>query len=357
LKNESFPADKETRGGNDTEKLATLQGVVSPTERQKLIKAGSTKPAQIITTPAKMEQEILDFKLDQQKNGRAEETVRARIQTLRQVSQICDIDDPEIVKLWLADQKNEHHFTKACTWNNSTKNKFIETYTIFLHYIGKTWTPPKYAINEKLPFIPTEQEIDILIAGSRRMLAAILQTLKETGMRIGELTQLTTTHIDTERKIVNITPEKGSNPRILPISDKLIAMMNNLPHYPSAHYKTIFQSHKNTLRGSFCKKRKQLATRFNNPRLLQISFHTLRHWKGTMEYHATKDILHVKQILGHKSIMSTMIYINLEAALFNFTDEWTCKTAKTPEEAIQLIQTGFEKADTMGEIHIYRKRK
>ena len=346
--------------------------MVSPTEKQKLIKAGSTKPAQIttepaqiitrpaqiITTPAQMEREILDFKLDQQKNGRAEETVRARIRTLRQVSQICDIDDPEIVKLWLADQKNEHHFTKACTWINSTKNKFIETYTAFLRFTGKTWTPPKYAINQKLPFIPTEQEIDILIAGSRRMLAAILQTLKETGMRIGELTQLTATHIDTERKIVNITPEKGSNPRILPISDKLIGMMNNLPHYPRTHYQTVFQSDKNTLRGSFSKLRKQLAARFNNPRLLQISFHTLRHWKGTMEYHATKDILHVKQILGHKSVMSTMIYINLEAALFLQTDEnFTCKVAHNEQEETELINAGFQHINNRGELAFYKKRK
>jgi hypothetical protein len=46
-------------------------------------------------------------------------------------------------------------------------------------------------------------------------------------------------------------------------------------------------------------------------RLLKISFVTIRHWKGTMEYHRTKDILHVKQLLGHKQIQNTMFYINL----------------------------------------------
>jgi len=305
-----------------------------------------------------MEREILDFKLDQQKNGRAEETVRARIQTLRQVSQICDINNPEIVKLWLSDNKNEHHFTKACTWRNSTKRKFIDTYTMFLHFIFQTWAPPKYTINEKIPFIPTEQEIDILIAGSSKLLAAILQTLKETGMRIGELTQLTPLHLDIERKVLGITPEKGSNPRILPISDKLIGMIKNLPHDPRAHYKTIFQPNKGLLRDSLSAQRKAIAARLNNPRLLQINFHTLRHWKGTMEYHATKDILHVKQVLGHKSVLSTMIYINLEAALFLQTDEnFTCKVAHNEQEETELINAGFQHVNNRGELAFYKKRK
>jgi len=305
-----------------------------------------------------MEQEILDFKLDQQKNGRSEETVRARIQTLRQVSQTCDINNPEIVKLWLADQKNEHHFAKVCTWNNNTKTKFVNTYTIFLDFIGKTWMPPKYTVKEKLPFIPTEQEIDLLIASCGKVTATILQMLKETGMRIGELTQLTPENLDKQRKVVNITPEKGSNPRILPISEKLITMLNNLPHNTRIKYKTLFQPDKDCLRDHLCTQRKQLATRLNNPRFLRIGFHTLRHWKGTTEYHTTKDILHVKQILGHKSIMSTMIYINLEAALFLQTDEnFTCKVAHNEQEEAELINAGFQHINNRGELAFYKKRK
>jgi len=38
----------------------------------------------------------------------------------------------------------------------------------------------------KIPFIPTETEIDHLIAGCGRKTATLLQLLKETGIRIGE---------------------------------------------------------------------------------------------------------------------------------------------------------------------------
>ena len=68
--------------------------------------------------------------------------------------------------------------------------------------------------------------------------------------------------------------------------------------------------------------------------------------------------MHVKYILGHRSVESTQIYIHIEKGVFvNSTDNFYCKTAKTVEEAIKLIDAGFEKHDEMNGIHIYRKRK
>jgi integrase len=133
-------------------------------------------------------------------------------------------------------------------------------------------------------------------------------------------------------------------------------MINNLPK----NRPTIFQPKKHALRSYLCTQRKALAQKLNNPRLTQISFHTLRHWKGTMEYHKTKDIIHVKTILGHKAITSTMIYINIESAIFlTQSDEWTCKIANDTKDATTLIETGFEyitgEYDDGGKL--FRKRK
>ena len=317
-----------------------------------------TTPAQKITTPAQIDTAILDFEQAQRREGRADETIRSRIQALRQVGRICDLNDPEIVKTWLSGQKNEHHFSKVCKWSNRTKTKFVDTYAAYLRYKNIAWTRPRYMSVEKLPFIPTEQEIDVLIASCGKLTAAILQTLKETGMRIGELTQLTPIDLDVERKTLSVTPEKNSNPRILHISDKLIGMIQNLPKDPRATYKTIFQSHKDTLRDYLCSQRKAVAEKLGNPRLAKISFHTLRHWKGTMEYHATLDMMHVKKILGHKSILSTQVYVNLESALFLQTDEnFVCKVAHDEKEEAELIEAGFQHVNNRNELAFYKKRK
>jgi len=45
--------------------------------------------------------------------------------------------------------------------------------------------------------------------------------------------------------------------------------------------------------------------KLNNPRILKIVLHALHHWKATMEYHKTKEIIHVMQILGHREIKFT----------------------------------------------------
>jgi integrase/recombinase XerD len=166
-----------------------------------------------------------------------------------------------------------------------------------------------------------------------------LQPLKETGIRIGELTQLKWIDIDTERKTVNITPEKHSNPRVLPISDKLIAMLNKLPRN---HRENVFQPKKHMIREYYCTQRKEIAERLQNPRLTKISFHTFRHWKGTMEYHKTLDIMHVKKILGHKTTRCTEIYINLESALFlSSSSEWITKEYTQSKRKQTLLLKAF----------------
>jgi integrase len=71
---------------------------------------------------------------------------------------------------------------------------------------GLTWKKPKYKPVDKLPFIPTEPEIDSLIGGCGKQMSAFLQVLKETGARCGEAFQLKWTDIDFVTSTLRITP-------------------------------------------------------------------------------------------------------------------------------------------------------
>jgi integrase len=279
------------------------------------------------------------------KDGKADSTIETAVARLTRLTKLCNINDPEQVKTTLA----------TLSWKNSSKNNVAQIYTYFLRYLGKKWTPPKYTEDNELPFIPTEEEIDSLISAGQPRTATLLQLLKETGARIGEINKLLWIHIDTQRKTIHITAVKGSNSRILPISNKLIAMLNRLPRLNDK----VFQPTSHGLRTTFEALRKRTATKLDNPRLKRIHFHTFRHWKATMEYHKTKDIMHVKTMLGHKSIESTMVYINLEQALFlSDSDEWTCKATTDDNEATQLIEAGFEYVmTTPSGLMQFRKRK
>jgi integrase len=257
---------------------------------------------------------------------------------------MANLRDPEAVKATITKQ----------TWKGQTKKKFVNSYHALVKYLGITWTKPHITTETKIPFIPTEAEIDQLIASCGKHTATLLQMLKETGIRISEATKLTWTDLSTEQRTINITPSKGSNPRLLRISSRLLDMLSQHPHTRQ----TIFPTDIDNLRTRFSQQRKLASQKLQNPRLLAITFHTFRHWKGTMEYHKTKDIIHVKNVLGHKNIINTMIYINIEQALFlEQTDQWTCRTANTTAEATTLIEAGFEYIAEKDGTMLFKKRK
>ena len=77
-----------------------------------------------------------------------------------------------------------------------------------------------------------------------------------------------------------------------------------------------------------------------------------------MEYHKTKDIIHVMKVLGHKAIKNTLVYINMEAAIYlNIDEEWICKAATNIKEATILIENGFEYITEIDGLKLFRKRK
>jgi hypothetical protein len=73
-----------------------------------------------------------------------------------------------------------------------------------------------------------------------------------------------------------------------------------------------------------------------------------------MEYHKTRDILHVMQILGHRSITNTLKYTQL----INFKDdEYATKVAHSEQELCQLLEAGYEYVYDYNENKILRKHK
>lgn len=62
--------------------------------------------------------------------------------------------------------------------------------------------------------------------------------------------------------------------------------------------------------------------------------------------------------LGHKNIKNTLIYIQLEQALFKEkSDEFTVRVAQSVKEDKELIEAGFEYVTERDGVKLYRKRK
>jgi integrase/predicted RNA-binding Zn-ribbon protein involved in translation (DUF1610 family) len=291
---------------------------------------------------------LLQFAWKMQQDGYNAETIRGYSSCLRGlVERGANLADSESVKTVLAREQK---------WGQNRRRNAINAYTLFLKFNGTPWTKPKCKVTHKFPFIPTEQELDALIAGSHQKNAAFAQVLKETAMRSGEAKRLEWTDIDREKRIITLNaPEKGSNPRMWKVSMTLMEMLSALPKKSEQ----IFPGSLKSMKGTFIDTRKRLAETLQNPRLLRTSFHTFRHWKATTLYHQTKDPYYVQHFLGHKSLKSTEIYINIEHTLFEAgaNDEFTVKVAEKPEEIKALLEIGFEYVCQKDNLIFLRKRR
>jgi hypothetical protein len=79
-----------------------------------------------------------------------------------------------------------------------------------------------------------------------------------------------------------------------------------------------------------------------------------RHWKAIMEFHKTRNILHVMKMLGHRNIQNTLLYTQL----ISFeSDEYHSATATTVQEAQKLVEAGFEYVCDFNDTKLFRKRK
>ena len=271
---------------------------------------------------------IVQFMAYLEKEGYGKETrYPNNLKTL--VNLGANLLDPENVKEVIGKHKIK----------NGAKLQHVYAYSAFCKMLKITWEPPRYRQEETIPFIPDESELNALIYASRsKRMATYLQLLKETWVDPGEALGLR--WIDVSGNTVTINrPVKGHSPRQLQISNRLLAMLNELPKTQERIFPTTY----NALFCCYSKIRKRAALVQKNPRLLSIELRSFRHWGGTMLAHYDVNLLTIKKLLGHKRIENTMKYINMTG---NFgASEFEIATAATDEEIKKIGASGFTKYD------------
>jgi integrase len=278
------------------------------------------------------------------KEGYSETTIERYVRLLKGLVKHGDLRDPESIKVALT----------RSGWADGTKEMACGAYAIFAKQHGFTFVPPRYRRVEKLPFIPLDSEVEQLIGAMGLRYSTFLSLLKDTAARPLEAWNLKWKDIDFASTAVTISPLKHSKPRRLKLSSRTINQLAQLHRNTDWIFGDgTLRTHQHFLR-NFEMTRKDAAKRLGNPRLNAISFRTLRHFKATMEYHRTKDILHVMQLLGHKSIKNTLVYTHLVDL---GGDDFVCKVARTVDEATALVESGFDYVTDVDGMKLFRKRK
>lgn len=278
---------------------------------------------------------ILELCIHLKRQGYSDETIRLnRIALKVLIDRGANLYDEGSVKDVIARQ----------TWSDNRRRNVINAYDLFVKFNKLSWEKPRCVVTAKFPFVPTEQELDALISASGRKLSAFLQLLKETAMRRGEAKRLQWTAIDNERNIITLNaPEKHSNPRMWKVSPRLIAMLNSLP---KDSQRVFGDSSMDSMKSMFQTLRKKLAVKLQNPRLLEVRFHSFRYWAGTMFYHKKPDPFLTRDFLGHKSMKNTELYVRLAQTIFGegSNDDFIVKVVdkQKPEQVKALLEVGFD---------------
>jgi integrase len=292
---------------------------------------------------------LISFSEWARKHGYREHTILASIGSLKSIARHSSLLNPNHVLEYIAN----------APVTESRKQKLSYDYLRFCKFKGIDWIPPKFNPVFPLPFVPRDEDLTELISGMGPKMAAFLQIMRETACRAGEAWQLQWHDVDQDGNLITITAEKGSYSGQYRISNRCLALINQLPNLGRYLFHADNADPILSLvyaRRVFQRRRKRLAERLCNPKLNRISFRTLRTWKASREYARTRDIIYVKEkILRHRSISSTMHYVRLAENITD--DDYSVRVASSQNEISELIEAGYEFILQKDGMAYFRKRK
>ena len=163
----------------------------------------------------------------------------------------------------------------------------------------------------KIPVVFSQAEVKLILANCENLKhKAILATVYSCGLRVSELTNLKITDIDSNTMTVTIRQSKNNRDRVVVLAEKLLILLRDyFKEYKPKEY--LFEGRTN---GRYSERSvqqllKQLLAKLKINK--QGSVHSLRHSYATHLIEQGTDVRFVKDLLGHKSIKTTLIYTHL----------------------------------------------
>ena len=279
------------------------------------------------------------------KNGYSDATVDGYARKLKFLSRHADLNSPERVKTAIA----------ARNCSTAFKEALVNAYDHYVKVCGLVWNKPVYPRSRALPYVASPEQVEKVISRASRRYALIFSIFRDSGIRPVELCRLTLQTVDLEKGTLTVPGTKLGNPRLLKLKPSTTAMFNDYVHSRQFSLDDQLFPNPGATRHAFERYRNDVAKKLHELELQKIRLYDLRHFFATMLYYRTKDILYVKEQLGHRRIESTLIYTHL----VNFgSDDFVCKVAKTSGEATALVEQGFDYVLTAPDGHmLFRKLK
>lgn len=171
---------------------------------------------------------------------------------------------------------------------------------------------PSLKKETKLPVILNHQELKDLFAAPTLLKHRIVLTLVySAGLRGQEVINLKISDVDFERKTIHIRQSKFKKDRIVPLSEYMAA---GLKKYLQAENPHIWLFNGKEPDGRYSVKGISWVMRESIKKTSiskEVSLHSLRHSYATHLLEQGINIVTLKELLGHASIITTMIYLHV----------------------------------------------
>lgn len=171
---------------------------------------------------------------------------------------------------------------------------------------------PSLKKDAKLPVILNMLELKALFAAPNLLKHRIVLTLiYSAGLRGQEVINLKISDVDFERKTIHIRQSKFKKDRIVPLS---VYMATGLKKYLQAENPYIYLFNGKEPDGRYSVKGLSWVMRESLKKTSitkEVSLHSLRHSYATHLLEQGLNIVTLKELLGHASITTTMIYLHV----------------------------------------------
>lgn len=219
----------------------------------------------------------------------------------------CDADD-------LVRMVNDYILPKRLSY--AFQNQLISAVKKFYKEICReridpgTFTRPRP--RHRLPNVLSKEEVrDILAAPVSEKHRLILSLIYGCGLRRSEVLMLEPDDITRDRMLMTVRQAKGFKDRIVPLSPKLVMMIDNyLQHYSPVVYLFEGQHQGNPYSATSVEKIFRNACQKAGIKKA-ITLHGLRHSYATHLLEAGTDLRYIQELLGHKSSKTTEIYTHV----------------------------------------------
>lgn len=202
-----------------------------------------------------------------------------------------------------------------------TVNIHIAQLASFFRYVlHRDWDSrmiPCMRVDEKLPVVPTFEEVNTIIDSFTNIKhKAMIAVLYSSGIRVSELCRLHCGDIHVSEHYIFISKSKNRSERRAILSEKALGILTEYVRSDlkgASRTDWLFPGQKTgthicpeTVRCVFYDRLSALGWQDKG-----FNLHSLRHAFGLHLYNNGADIMSIKEAMGHKSLSSTTVYLTL----------------------------------------------